>query len=141
MNEILTGLFLGGQHDVLLFDRQFQDRNMILCVRNTWPDEEPSHAMWIPVVSAPEQYRYRTDTPLDVIRAHPRQLDLAALGIVEAMKSTFPILVHCREGYDRAPLVIVWYLWKYGNMPIDPAYKFVRSLRPGVNDRRGWLPQ
>jgi len=49
------------------------------------------------------------------------------------------LVVHCRYGMDRSPLVVAWYLFRFRNMTLDEAYQKIRNVHPKINDRRDWV--
>ncbi len=118
MTEIVPNLYVGNQDDARYFD------GSILCVSDVKPFQEPPRAIWLPILSDG--------------RADQHQLDASTAIIAGALRSGQPILVHCGAGIERSPLAVAWYLARHG-MSLDDAYKLLRSKRPEVQDRRGWL--
>jgi protein-tyrosine phosphatase len=49
------------------------------------------------------------------------------------------VVVHCAMGMERAPLSVIWYLYKYENMPLGTAHDKVVAARPIVLNCLGWL--
>lgn len=138
MTEILPRLYLGDLADARLFT------GTVICTMNAWPEAGNPYALWIPVVRAPlcltGSDREGVPVPPDQITAIPQQLDLAADVIHDRLKEGQRVMVHCREGKERSPLTVAWYLRGYVGMPLDDGYALLRSLRPMVIDRRQWLP-
>lgn len=51
-----------------------------------------------------------------------------------------PVLVHCGQGMERAPLAIVIYIaWRL-YMPVTEAYGWVLQRRPLATIRTSWIP-
>lgn len=49
------------------------------------------------------------------------------------------LVIHCRYGMDRSPLVVAWYLYRFRDMTLDEAYQKIRNVHPKANDRRDWV--
>jgi len=49
------------------------------------------------------------------------------------------LLVHCRKGIERAPLVVAVWLSEHRGLSLDEAFDLVAAGRPQIEDRRDWL--
>jgi protein-tyrosine phosphatase len=49
------------------------------------------------------------------------------------------VLVNCNAGQERAPLAVVWFLYKKRGMSFDAAYDLVKQKRLETQDRRQWV--
>jgi protein-tyrosine phosphatase len=115
-SEIVTNLFLGDVQDAGRFD------GMIVSVLSEAMADEAKRTIHIPFLA---NGRATLDTTSALIDAGLR------LGM--------PVLVHCEEGCERAPLVVAWFLKTRRGMTLDEAYELIKSRRPIVKDRRAWL--
>lgn len=115
-SEIITNLFLGDLQDAGRFD------GMIISVL---PD---------PMAAEPER-----TIRLPFLANGRATLDSTAALIDAGLRLGMPVLVHCEEGCERAPLVVAWFLKTRRAMTLDEAYALLKSRRPIVQDRRSWL--
>lgn len=115
-SEIIANLFLGDLQDAGRFD------GMIISVLPDAMAAEPKRTIRLPFLA---NGRATLDTTAAVIDAGLR------LGM--------PVLVHCEEGCERAPLAVAWFLKTRRQMTLDGAYALIKSRRPIVKDRRSWL--
>jgi Dual specificity phosphatase, catalytic domain len=115
-SEILPNLYVGDLQDAARF------RGMIISVLPERFEAEPAHAILIPFLG---NGRATLDTTAALIDA--------------ALARDLPVLVHCEEGCERAPLTVAWFLWRRRGMTLDQAYDLLQSRRPIVRDRRRWL--
>jgi hypothetical protein len=114
--EIITNLFLGDLQDAGRFD------GMIISVLPDVMEIEPKRTIRMPFL------------------ANGRAtLDSTSALIDAGLRLGMPVLVHCEEGCERAPLVVAWFLKTRRGMSLDQAYALIRSRRPIVRDRRSWL--
>jgi hypothetical protein len=114
--EIITNLFLGDLQDAGRFD------GMIISVLPDVMEVEPKRTIRMPFL------------------ANGRAtLDSTSALIDAGLRLGMPVLVHCEEGCERAPLVVAWFLKTRRGMSLDQAYALLRSRRPIVRDRRSWL--
>jgi hypothetical protein len=86
-SEIIPNLFVGDLQDAQRFER------IIVSVLPDVPESEPKRAIQIPFLANGRATLDSTAALID-----------AALGLNQR------ILVHCEEGCERAPLVVVWFL-------------------------------
>jgi hypothetical protein len=115
-NEIIANLFVGDLQDAARFD------GIIISVLPELLESEPRRAILMPFM------------------ANGRAtLDSTAAVIDAALERNQRVLVHCEEGCERAPLVVAWFLKTRRGMTLDEAYTLMKSRRPIVQDRRGWL--
>jgi len=115
-SEIITNLFLGDLQDAGRFD------GMIISVLPDAMAAEPKRTIRLPFL------------------ANGRAtLDSTSALIDAGLRLGMPVLVHCEEGCERAPLVIAWFLKTRRAMTLDEAYGLIKSRRPIVKDRRSWL--
>jgi hypothetical protein len=115
-SEIITNLFVGDLQDATKFD------GIIVSVLSDVPDCEPVRSIQMPFLANGRASMESTAALID-----------AALALNQ------PILVHCEEGSERAPLVVAWFLKTRRGMSIDEAYKLLAAKRPIIRDRRKWL--
>ena len=115
-SEIITNLFLGDLQDASRFD------GMIISVLPDAMDAQPKRTIRLPFL------------------ANGRAtLDSTSALIDAGLHIGMPVLVHCEEGCERAPLVVAWFLKTRRGMTLDEAYALIKSRRPIVKDRRAWL--
>jgi hypothetical protein len=115
-SEIIANLFLGDLQDAGCFD------GMIISVLPDAMAAEPKRTIRLPFL------------------ANGRAtLDSTSALIDAGLRLGMPVLVHCEEGCERAPLVIAWFLKTRRGMTLDEAYALIKSRRPIVKDRRLWL--
>jgi hypothetical protein len=115
-SEIIPNLYIGDLQDAARF------RGMIISVLPERLEAEPERAILIPFLA---NGRATLDT-------------IAAL-IDAALARELPVLVHCEEGCERAPLTVAWFLMRRRGMSLDEAYELLRRRRPIIKDRRRWL--
>ena len=115
-SEIIRNLFLGDLQDASRFV------GMIISVLPDVMATEPKRTIRLPFLA---NGRASLDTTSALIDAGLR------LGM--------PVLVHCEEGCERAPLAVAWFLKTRRGMTLDEAYALIKSRRPIVRDRRTWL--
>lgn len=139
--EILPNLYIGTVEDARNFKRgvfplvEARHDPLIICVLNQWPWNGNPDALWIPLVVADAD---NLEKPIQVL---PQNLALITAKIGDVWERGGIVLVHCREGIERSPLAVAWYLHRYGMIcPLDEAYALIRERRPEVVDRRAWLP-
>jgi protein-tyrosine phosphatase len=130
-SEIIARLYIGAQADVPYFASQRDV--VIVCVRNRWPEEEPINALWVPVVGVNDHSHQQH------IFGLPKNLDLVAQLIHDWRTVGYTVLVHCKEGVERSPLAVAWYLMKHHSLTMAQAYLVVCQKRHGVEDRRHWV--
>ncbi len=115
-SEIIPLLYIGDLQDAAKFE------GIVINLLNDVPACEPKRSIHLPFL------------------ANGRAtLDSTAALIDAALARDQRVLVHCEEGSERAPLVIVWFLIKRRGMTIDQAYELVKAKRPITRDRRRWL--
>lgn len=134
-NQIVPGLFLGDWAD-----GKFNGfiGTHTLCVIETNPlDRYEGITYYIPILDHSEE-TYLSDLPPKALIS---KLDEACTIIDDHLLNNEPLLVHCWAGIERSPLTLAYYLVKSHKMAnLDEAYKFLKSKRPIVEDRREWLP-
>jgi hypothetical protein len=115
-SEIITNLFLGDLQDAGRFD------GMIISVLPDDMSPQPRRTIRLPFL------------------ANGRAtLDSTSALIDAGLRLGMPVLVHCEEGCERAPLAVAWFLKTRRGMTLDEAYALIKSRRPIVKDRRSWL--
>jgi hypothetical protein len=115
-SEIIANLYVGDLQDARKFD------GIIISVLADVPAGEPARSIQMPFLANGRA-----------------SLDSTAAVIDAALALNQRVLVHCEEGSERAPLVIVWFLNRRCGMSIDDAYKLLIAKRPIIRDRRKWL--
>jgi protein-tyrosine phosphatase len=121
-SEIVPNLFIGNFSDAKKVDAY----DKIICVLEH-PTQTAKNVTWIRLLRGE--------------RADMKQLDKIANTIDYNLKNDKKVLVHCGAGIERSPLAVVWYLHTRKHMPIDTAYKLVRTRRIIAQDRRLWIPE
>lgn len=133
-NEIIPRLYLGDVGDAIEFTQGPR-----LCVAEELMP--PPYA----TTDEDEQIQVCRDVPQGFntrYEANTNQLDRAADWIHEQLTAGRTVLVHCAIGMERSPLVVVWYLRRYGHFTLlDTAYDHVIERRPIVERRFSWLPK
>ena len=123
-SKILPHLYIGDSHDA----KQFKGH--LICVLEGIPDDEPPHAMWVPVMET---------HGTEVTYAKEPQLELACLAIQQFMALSEDVMVHCGAGMERSPLVVTWFMHTHGGMGLEEAFKFVKRHRPASLNRLHWI--
>lgn len=91
----------------------------------------------------PEKHPYGTDWHDDPsIVADTEQLD-KIVNLIEAYRfHGFNVLVHCVGGVHRSPLVVAWFMFRFGaSASLEEAYTAIRQKRPEVEERLMWIPR
>jgi hypothetical protein len=115
-SEIITNLFLGDLQDAGRFD------GMIISVLPDAMAAEPKRTIRLPFLVNGRA-----------------TLDSTSALIDAGLRLRMPVLVHCEEGCERAPLAVAWFLKTRRGMTLDEAYALIKGRRPIVKDRRSWL--
>jgi len=115
-SEIIPNLFIGDLQDAAQFD------GMIISVLPDPMPGEPPRTIRLPFLA---NGRATLETTAALIEA--------------ALRLGLPVLVHCEEGCERAPLAVAWFLKTRRGMTLDQAYALLRCRRPIIKDRRAWL--
>lgn len=131
---IEPNLYLGDWHHGL---QAKQNGVATLCVIETagW-DRYEGMTYYVPILEHDEE-------SLAIVppQALISKLDEACEIIEDHLLNQEPLLVHCYAGVERSPLTLAYWLVKSRRQPsLDEAYKFLKSKRPIVEDRRSWLP-
>jgi len=106
----------------------------ILCVLESFPKDEPSNAILIPILRSPHEHL--EDVDAEAIRPN---LELIAHVIQNHVEAREKLLVHCMGGMERSPLALTWYLHERVGMGLNDAFDFVKSKRPQAINRIQWL--
>jgi protein-tyrosine phosphatase len=114
--EIIARLYVGDLQDAQKF------HGMIISVLPDWLEAEPAHAVWMPF-----------------LKNGVATLESTAALIDHASRLGLPVLVHCEEGCERAPLTVAWFLYRRRAMTLEEAYTLLKRQRPMIEDRRRWL--
>lgn len=139
-DEIVPHIWIGDLADARVW------RGAIICVMNAWPEGEPAHALWLPIMAAPEIAFDGAVRRVENMRGRALVTNLNEVAaLLEVCTPTQSILVHCRAGRERSPLAVAWYLssrrYSYRNpLSLVDAYALLKAKRPVVEDRREWLP-
>jgi protein-tyrosine phosphatase len=130
---IEPNLYLGDWQNAL----SFRTWGSTLCVIETHPaDRYDGMTYYIPILEHDED-----SLAMIPPRALIHKLDEACEIIDDHILNEKDILVHCWAGVERSPLTLAYWLVKSKRQPnLDEAYKFLKSKRPIVEDRRVWLP-
>jgi protein-tyrosine phosphatase len=134
MNQIMPDLYLGDWQDALLV--QHNPISTLCVIETTGWDRYEGMTYYVPILEHDEE-------SLAIIppKALISQLDDCCEIIDDHILNKLPLLVHCWAGVERSPLTLAYWLVKSHRQPnLDEAYKFLKSKRPIVEDRREWLP-
>ena len=123
-SEILPHLYIGDSTDAKEF------KGHLICVLEGILDDEPPHAMWVPVMEV---------HGAEVTHAKIPQLELVCLAIQNFLVNQEDIMIHCGAGMERSPLVVTYFLHKYGGMGLEEAWQYVKLHRPAALNRLQWL--
>lgn len=136
MDEILPNLYLGDWQDALTATK-VDPSFTTLCVIETHPETRYlDMGYYVPILDYDDNY-HATLPP----QAQVSQLDIACDIIDDHILNSEPLLVHCWAGVERSPLTLAYWLVRSKRQSdLDSAYKFLKSKRPIVEDRRVWLP-
>lgn len=135
--EVAPNVFVGSLEDAGAFE------GLIICVMNRLPEEHGNReVIWIPIVYVPGlsadcEYLELSETTRSTIRALPHNLQV--ISQIVSCQGGRRVLMHCRQGRERAPLAMAWHLVHAWDMTWDQAYAYLQHLRPEVVDRRHWL--
>lgn len=124
-NEIIENLFLGDLQDSQDFRQQFPN-DVILCVLENRPNDEPFKAYHIPIIT-------------ESGHVHTEQLDHISFFLEALLAKKSKVLVHCAAGIERSPLAIAYFLSYSKGISIEESYEIVKQKRPQIQDRRVWL--
>lgn len=94
-----------------------------------------SKGLHIPLLSK----RPNSDTDRTGAKINEENLKLIHDTITKAYIDKAKILVHCKGGVERSPLVVATWLQKVRGLTLDEAYTLIKLRRPVVEDRRYWL--
>lgn len=134
MDQIEHFLYLGDWQDARI---QSPGGVKTLCVIETHEWEKyRGMTYYVPILDHNEY-----DLAIIPPKALLHKLDEACDIIDDHVLNQEPLLVHCWAGIERSPLTLAYWLVRSKRMPnLDEAYKFLKSKRPIVEDRRNWLP-
>lgn len=76
--------------------------------------------------------------PWDDVVYHRYDLEAVA-GQIERDRQEGPVLVHCRQGLERSPLAVMWWMHRYHALDLEAGYQSIRFVRPQIFDRRQWI--
>jgi protein-tyrosine phosphatase len=133
IDQIDEHLYLGDWQDALTF----RDWGCTLCVIETHKaDRYDGMTYYVPILDHDEY-----DLAIIPPRALISKLDEACDILDDHALNKMDIIVHCWAGMERSPLTLAYWLVRSKRQPnLDEAYKFLKSKRPIVEDRRSWLP-
>jgi hypothetical protein len=107
-----------------------------LCVHERVPDYEGTFHH-IPILThLPKSATDRTGA-----RVSPLALSRAINHIQHCVLSGINLIVHCRGGVERSPLVVACYLREVRGYTLAEAYAYLQKIRPVVADRTAWLAE
>ena len=128
-NEILPGLFLGGEitaskESILALNIS----HVVTCMERKIELPDGVDCLWCSIL----------DDPSASIEGIIRK----ALPFVEdAIRKNKRVLVHCEQGVSRSVSVVVAYLMKSKSIPADEAVRTVKSFRPVARPNPGFMAQ
>jgi protein-tyrosine phosphatase len=135
--KVVDNLYLGDWEAAL---RARDSQIDTLCVIEALPEDRyKGMTYYVPILDYEEEYGLATLPP----RAQIHALDECCKIIdrYAEIKGGEPLLVHCWAGVERSPLTVAYWLVKSRHKAnLDEAYKYLKSIRPIVEDRRNWLP-
>ncbi|HEC65885.1 MAG TPA: hypothetical protein ENI23_11345 [bacterium] len=123
-SEILPHLYIGDSTDAKEF------KGHLICVLEGILDDEPPHAMWVPVFET---------HGAEVTHAKIPQLELVCLAIQRYLSLEEDVMIHCGAGMERSPLTVIYFLHKYRDMGLEEAWQYVKRHRPASLNRLQWL--
>jgi Dual specificity phosphatase, catalytic domain len=94
-----------------------------------------SKGLHIPLLSK----RPNSDTDRTGAKVNEENLDLIHELITNSFIDKSRILIHCRGGVERSPLVVATWLRSKRGFTLDDAYKYIMDRRPVVEYRGYWL--
>lgn len=138
MNQVEPNLYLGDWQDALANSKFARHDGLdTLCVIETHLDDMyPGLTYYVPILDHDEE-----SLALIPPQALISKLDEACEIIDDHLLNHEPLLVHCWAGVERSPLTLAYWLVKSKRRAnLDGAYRFLKHIRPIVEDRRSWLP-
>jgi hypothetical protein len=83
--------------------------------------------------------------PVDAVAGDGHHMNLSVLKVIGQLYDDYvrrgaPMVIHCRQGRERGPLVTAYLLVTRHDYTFDTAYSFLRRQNPAIIDRRSWLP-
>lgn len=128
--EIITGLYLGDYEAAKKFV------GVTLCVHE---DDEFAVGFHIPILKKkPNSHMDRAGALVSMAKL------ITATAFIHyhvSYVNSPPLLVHCKGGVERSPLVMAHYLLDIGFcQSLDDAYTYIKKIRPVVSERKFWLP-
>lgn len=128
-HEIVAGVYLGDYEAAKKFV------GVTLCVHE---DDEFAVGYHIPILKKkPNSHMDRTGALVSMAK-----LNTAVQFIDHHVKrTTQDMLIHCKGGVERSPLVVAHYLVEDGFCSnLDDAYAYIKKIRPVISERKFWLP-
>jgi len=127
-NQIINDIWVGDLEDAKVWDGN------ILCVLESLPEDEPKHALLIPILKSPHEHLEDVDA-----EAIMPNLELIAHIIKNHVDSKTKLLVNCMGGMERSPLALTWYIHERMGIGLNDAFDFVKLKRPQAINRIQWL--
>ena len=127
MNYITDNIYLGS-HEALLYPKLLQQKGI-------------THILTIHELHVPYYIQQQCIHKQIPIKDHPEE-NITKI-IPEALKfiySSDRILIHCKVGKSRSPLIVISYLMNKYNILFDEAYSFVSKKR-NININDGFVQQ
>ena len=127
-NKIIHDIWVGDLEDAKVWDGN------LLCVLESLPEDEPKHALLIPILTRPHEHL--EDNDAEAMRPN---LELISHIIQNHVESKTKLLVHCMGGMERSPLALTWYIHERNGMGLNDAFDYVKLKRPQALNRIQWL--
>lgn len=139
MVKIMPKIWLGGLGQAICW----KDKNpegIILCVADYLEfalNKNDHKVVFIPILMGGWNTELdRWDEWVD-----PILLAIACNTLDFCVKEGYDVAVCCAMGQERSPLTIAWYMHTIRGIDLDEAFKFLKSKKGDIIDRRDWLKE